>query len=689
MPREVLGTCHHDCPDSCGWVVTVDDDGRATRMRGNPDHPYSRGELCPKVNRFLSRVYSPDRILHPLLRVGTKGEGRFERVTWDDAMAVVADRMNAAIERHGSTTVLPWWSAGNQSVLSNGSLAIRFFTRLGSTMPTGSLCGAVAKAGFASTVGSGRGMEPTDVRHSRLIILWATNTRLTNRHLWPFVEEARDAGAQVVVIDPVRTITADSADWFVQPMPGTDVALMLGMMHVLVRDGLIDHDYVERYAVGYEQLRVRLDEWPPERAAAICGIEVAHIERLATMYGTIRPAAIRTLIGAEHREHGAMVFRTMACLPVLVGAWRDRGGGLARSVGSWTDASVDAMAVSTLPGRQTAPVRTMSVNHLGRALTDERLDPPISVLVAWNGNPLVSVPQAELIRRGLERENLFCVVHEQFMTDTARYADVVLPATTQIEQLDAVTSWGSLHVGLNRPAIDPLGEAVSNTELFRRLSAAMGYTEPELHETDGQMLEAVLAPLGDARRADLDRDGFVRVVETDDLRPYAEGGFGTPSGKAELYSEALARLGHEPLPTYEPPIEGPGGDPSLASRFPLVLVTPKTHARFLNTSYSHLPGHGDREGGNHIELDVIDAAARRIVDGDTVRVFNDRGSLTLTARLVDRLRPGLVSVPFGWWDADAAGGTANSLANDTLTDWGGGVAFFDTLVEVELATTSH
>ncbi len=490
---------------------------------------------------------------------------------------------------------------------------------------------------------------------------------------------------QVVVVDPVRTVTAEAADWFVQPLPGTDVALMLGMMHVLVRDDLVDHDYVSRYSVGFDELRGRIDEWPPDRAASVCGVDVEDIERLATMYGTIRPAAIRTLIGAEHREHGAMLFRTMACLPVLVGAWRDRGGGLARSVGSWTDAAVDGMSVMTLPGQHVPPVRTMSVNHLGRALTDETLDPPVSVLVAWNGNPLVSVPQAELTRRGLERDDLFCVVHEQFMTDTARYADVVLPAATQIEQLDVVTSWGSLHLGLNRPAITSPGEAVPNTELFRRLSAAMGYTEPELYETDEELLEQVLAPLSEAMRADLDRDGFVRVQQEEDLRPYAEGGFDTPSGKAELYSDTLARRGHEPLPTYVHPVEGPGGDPSLTSRFPLVLISPKTHTRFLNTSYSHLPGHGDREGGNRVELDEVDAAERGIVDGDTVRVFNDRGSLTLTARLVERLRPGLAAVPFGWWDADAAGGTANSLANDTLTDWGGGVAFYDTLVQVELA----
>jgi anaerobic selenocysteine-containing dehydrogenase len=489
-----------------------------------------------------------------------------------------------------------------------------------------------------------------------------------------------------VVIDPVRTVTAEEADWFLQPLPGTDVALMLSMMHVLIRDGLVDRDYIDAHAVGFDQLAERVAAWPPDRGAQVCGLDAVDIEELATRYGTTRPAAIRTLIGAEHHEHGAMLFRTMACLPVLVGAWRDRGGGLARSVGSWTEPAVDALGVVALPDHRGPSPRQLSVNHLGRALTDASLDPPVTVLFAWNGNPLVSVPQAELIRRGLERDDLFTVVHEQFVTDTARYADVLLPAATQIEQLDVVTPWGSLYLGLNRPAIAPPGEAVPNTELFRRLSTAMGYSEPELQQSDEALLEQVLAPLDPTMRADLDRDGFVRVLPEEDLRPYANGGFETPSGKAELFSERLAREGHDPLPDHVPPIEGAGGDPALTSRFPLVLITPKQHTRFLNTSYTHLPGHGDREGGNRLELDRFDARARGIADGDQVRVFNDRASLTLEARVVVRLRPGLVSIPFGWWDADAAGGTANSLCNDTLTDWGGGVAFYDTLVEVERAT---
>ncbi|HKY17064.1 MAG TPA: molybdopterin-dependent oxidoreductase, partial [Microthrixaceae bacterium] len=441
ISAEVLGTCHHDCPDSCGWIATVDD-GVVTRLRGNPSHPYSRGELCPKVNRFVDRVYSPERILTPLLRTGDKGAGDFRPASWDEALALISTRIREAIGRHGGETVYPWWDAGNQSSLSIGSLHRRFLSRLGSSRLTGSLCGDSAREGVAATYGSGRGMDPLDVRNSRLILLWGTNTRLTNRHLWPFVEEARANGARVVVIDPISTITAESADLHLQPLPGTDVALMLSMMHVLVRDDLIDHDYLDRHTVGFEQLAERVAGWPPDRGADLCGVAADEIERLALDYGSTRPVAIRTLIGAEHREHGAMIFRTMACLPLLVGAWRDLGGGLCRSVGTWTRQAIDAAALAGPNLGASQSRRGLNMNHLGRHLTDADLDPPVTVLLAWNGNPLVSTPNAELIRRGLERDDLFTVVHEQFMTDTARYADVVLPATTQLEQLDVVPSWG-------------------------------------------------------------------------------------------------------------------------------------------------------------------------------------------------------------------------------------------------------
>jgi anaerobic selenocysteine-containing dehydrogenase len=674
----VLGTCHHDCPDSCGWEVTVED-GVATKLRGNSEHPFSQGELCPKVNRFLDRVYSPDRILHPLRRSGPKGTREYEQISWDEALAEISDRWTAAIDRHGSETVLPWWDAGNQSLLSMGYLDQRFLTRLGATRLVGSLCGGTSRVGYSATNGTGKGMDPLDVRHSKLILLWGTNTRLTNRHLWPYIEEARADGAEVVVIDPIRTVTADAADHFVQPMPGTDVALMLAMMNVLIRDDLIDHDYVEQHALGYDELVNRARDWSPERAAQVCGLEASQIEWLATAYGTTRPVAIRTLIGAEHHEQGAMFFRAMACLPTLVGAWRDRGGGLARSTGAWTgdvvaDSVDDLSAYSSGTSR-----RAYNMNHLGRTLTDPEMDPPVTALLVWNGNPAVTVPNTELIREGMSRDDLFIVVHEQFMTDTAAMADIVLPATTQIEQLDAVLPWGHLYVGMNHKAIEPLGETVSNSELFRRLSTAMGFTEPGLHADDEALLREALTPLGDDIDA-LFADGFWRLHVPQDLRPFAQGGFPTASGKAELRSDALERDGHDPLPQYSAADEGPTS--AISRQFPLQLASPKQHGRFLNTSYTHLPKHGPAEGSPYLELDPADAAERGIDDGDEVRVFNDRGSLTLAARVSDRLRPGLVAVPFGWWMADYGGGSVNSLTSDTLTDWGGGVAYGDTMVQV-------
>jgi len=672
--RTVLGTCHHDCPDSCGWIVTVHD-GVAVKLRGNPDHPYSQGELCPKVNRFLDRVYSPDRILTPLKRVGAKGEGRFEQLSWGEALSVTAERFGDIIDALGGEAILPWRDAGTQGVIQMSSLDRRFFAALGATEQTGSLCGATAGSGFAATTGSGRGADPTDACHSKLIILWATNTKLTNRHLWPFIEQAKDNGAVVVVIDPIKTATAEAADWFLQPLPGTDVALMLAMMHVLIRDGLIDRTYIDAHTTGFDELADRVAAWPPVRAADICGIDAGDIERLARMYGSTSPAMIRTLIGAEHHTNGAMFFRTLACLPTLTGSWQVLGGGLARSTGTYADANVDTSVFSP----QDAPMRRkLNMNHLGRVLTDPSLDPRIGALVVWNGNPLVTVPNAELIRQGLEREDLFTVVSEQFMTDTARYADIIFPATTQLEQLDAVAAWGHMYLGWNEPAIAPVGESVPNTELWRRLAHAMGLTDPALFEDDESLLLSAL------RGVDIDAirsDGFVRLDIPDEVLPYAAGAFPTPSGKASLYSSALGVDGHDPLPGFVPPSESPVGDPGR--RYRLALLTPKHHVRFLNSSYTQLPNHGPREGVPFVEMSAVDAQDRGLAPGSRARVWNDRASLELDVRVTDRVRPGVVVIPFGWWRSDHGDGpTANSLTNDSLTDWGGGVAYSETLVEV-------
>ena len=676
-PTTVLGTCHHDCPDSCGWVATVDE-GRVVQLRGNPAHPYSRGELCPKVNRFVDHVGAPDRLLQPLIRTGPKGGGRgaFRSATWDEALTVVVERVGDLIDRHGGETVLPNFSAGTQGLLQMTCLDRPFFAGLGASRIVGSVCGAVAGAGYAATYGSGRCADPSDLRHAQLVLLWGTNTRLTNRHLWPVVEEARRNGARIVVIDPMRTVTAESADWFVQPLPGTDSALVLGMLHVLVRDDLVDHDYVGRHTTGFAELAAHVADWTPERAGAATGLEPAEVEALGRAYGEARPAFIRTLIGAEHHEHGARFFRALGCLPLVTGSWRHLGGGLARSTSAWNDGPIDE-SVFDAP----RATRSFPVARLGHALTEGHPEggPPVHALFVWCSNPILSLPNAGAIQRGLARDDLFTVVSEQFLTDTARYADVIFPAASQLEQLDVVPAWGHLYLGWNEPAVDPPGEAVPNTELWRRLATAFGMTDLRFALDDEALIRLAVTGVD---VDELRREGFVRLPHPDPLLPYAEGGFATPSGKAELWAGDLHDGGAR-VPDHVVAEEGPPGladvDAAAAGPYPLALLTPKVHQRFLNTTYSD--HHGAREGGGPwVELDPADAAARGIAEGDVVRVRNDRGHLDLPARLSKRLRPGVALVPWGWWGEDRA---ANVLTSDRPTDWGDGVAYLDTRVEVE------
>jgi anaerobic selenocysteine-containing dehydrogenase len=680
MSVTVNGTCHHDCPDSCGWTVTVDDDGPervAVKLRGNPAHPYSYGELCPKVNRFLDRVYSPDRVLHPLRRVGPKGSGQFEQITWDDALDEIGRRLKAIVDEHGGEAIMPFSDAGNQSILATQGISSRLFHHIGATRLLRNICGPTVGAGVRMTNGSSLGGDAIDLEHSKLILIWGSNTKLTNRHLWPVIEKARANGAKLVVIDPIRTLTADDCDQFVQPLPGTDIAMMLAMMHVIIRDELIDHGWVAAHTLGFDELAASVADATPEWAARQCGIDAAVIEALAHEYATTRPAAIRTLIGAEHHENGAMFYRTLACLPALTGAWRDRGGGLFRSVGSWQDEIIDEAVLARpdlLAGRE---VRTFNMSRLGEILLEA--DPPVRAMIVWNSNPLVIVPNVEAARDGMARDDLFTVVHEQFITDTARYADIVLPATTHIEADDVTPAWGHLWMGWNEAAIEPLGESVSNTECFRRIAGAMGLTEPSLFDDDMTILRDCLPSVDvDALRA----DGWLKVPFPDNGTPWADGGFPSESGKVEFASATLERMGQPRLPVFVPPVEGPQGPD--AARFPLQLMTPKQHTRFLNSGYSDLPKHGPAEGGPFVELDAADAASRGLTAGSTARVYNDRASLELPVKITERLRPGVAAIPWGWWSKHHPDGkVANSLTNDTLTEWGGGVAYSDTLIQVE------
>jgi anaerobic selenocysteine-containing dehydrogenase len=664
-PTVIRGACPHDCPDTCAWEVTVAD-GVAEKLVGVKEHPLTRGGLCAKVSHYLERTYSPDRLLHPLIRSGPKGSGAFARASWDDALALVAERLRDVVDEHGGEAVLPYSFAGTQGLVQGQSMDRRFFAALGACRLERTICGQAAAAGQLEAAGTLVGLRPEDLAHSRLIVLWGTNTIVTNLHLWPVIQAARKERARVVVIDPLRTRTAAAADWHVRPLPGTDAALALGLMHVIVAEGLLDADYVERYTEGFDRLEVEVRDWTPARTAEVTGVPRAEIAALAREYATTRPAAIRRLIGIEHHREGARMVRTISCLPALTGAWRDRGGGILGPTAwaAWSPLDQDALAGPHPPTRKVNMVR------LGHALTD--LHPPVHALVVYNSNPATTAPDTAKVTRGLARDDLFTVVLEHFLTDTARYADVVLPATTQVEHVDLVPSWGHTYVTYNEPAIAPLGEALPNTEIFRRLAGAMGLDEGAFADSDEDLARAAVAgarwPMESIDFDELRAVGWAQADLPDDFRPFATGGFGTPSGRLRLWSEDLP-------PGYDPP---PGDDE------PLALMTAKSAHHFLNSTYANLPRHLAGEGEPLLELHPDDAAARGIADGDAVRVRNARGEVGARARIGDVVGRGVVALPSGWWATRSPGATAaNELTTDELTDRGGGGAFHGARVEVE------
>ncbi|MFM6932760.1 MAG: molybdopterin-dependent oxidoreductase [Novosphingobium sp.] len=674
QPSQIKGACGHDCPDTCGWVVTVDN-GRATALAGDREHPFTRGTLCAKVNHYLDRVYHPDRVLYPLRRVGPKGAGQFERVSWNEALRDIAAHWQAIIAEYGAEALLPYSSAGVQGLVQQASLDMRLFGALGASRLDRNICGAVAAAGMKATLGVGSGIDPEDVAHARLIVLWGTNTVVTNLHYWPLIKAAQKSGATLVVIDPVRTRTAQEADWHIQPLPGSDAALAMAVMHVMHRDGLVDEAYVRTHAVGYDELVTKLAGHSPEAMAPIIGLPAADIERFAQLYATTQPSLLRPLIGIEHHINGAMQFRAVSCLPVLSGAFRHRGGGIARSTHALHYAALDMAAVERPDLWQ--PARTLNMRDLGKDLCDPGLAPPVMALMVYGANPAVTIPNQVLVEKGLAREDLFTVVHDLFVTDTARFADYVLPATSQIEHLDLSPAWGHLYLALNRPAIAPPGEALSNTELFRRLAKALGRSEPWLYESDEAMIRAALASghpwLEGITYERLWDEGHVRLAAPDDWRPFAEGGFPTPSGKAELWSDTLATMGQEPLPDVG----------AIRREAGLQLITGKQHA-VLNSAYGHVEIHKKRAGTLFIELDPADAEARGLNEGILVRVHNALGEVHALCRVSDRLRRGIAWMPFGHLeDASGVRRGVNVLTDEAPTDWGGGTGYYDAFVEVE------
>jgi anaerobic selenocysteine-containing dehydrogenase len=679
----VRGACPHDCPDTCAMLVTVEN-GRAVEVRGAPDHPPTDGTLCTKVARYLERTYSDERVLHPMKRVGRKGEGRFARIGWDEAIDTIAAKFSAiARSPDGPQAIVPYSYAGTMGILQYGSMDRRFFHRLGASLLDRTICATAGKAGWVATIGAAMGTDVLQFENSRLILIWGSNAIVSNLHFWSRAQEAKRRGAKLVAIDPYRSQTAEKCDEHIALIPGTDAALALGMMHVLIGEGLVDRDYIGRHTVGFDALQARAAEFPPERVARICGIARESVIDLARAYGTTKPAAIRLNYGMQRHAGGGNAVRAVACLPALVGAWRDpAGGALLSSSGTYP---VDSAALERPDLMHGAP-RTINMSTIGDALLEAK-DPPIRAIYVYNSNPVAVAPESAKVEAGFAREDLFCVVHEIFQTDTADYADIVLPATTQLEQLDIHGSYGHLYALANNPSIAPIGEAKPNTEVFRRLAARMGFSEPCFRDSDDDLARQAFMK-DHPRAAGIDWDtlktaGFQRLAVPATYAPFADGNFPTPSGKCEFYSETLAREGHDPLPTFVPPRESVASNPALARRYPLAFISPPAR-NFLNSSFANLPTFVAEEKAPRLDLNPVDAAPRAIVSGDRVRIFNDRGSFTATARVTDRARSGVVVSPSVWWKKlSPDGANANNVTSQALTDLGRAATFYDCLVEVE------
>jgi anaerobic selenocysteine-containing dehydrogenase len=727
MKRMVHAACPHDCPDACGVLITVED-GRATRIQGDPTHPVTRGFLCAKVAKYLDRVYSLDRVLYPMRRrknapkgEGHKGAGDFERISWDAALDQICERFRRIAKEFGPEAILPYSYGGTLGVLNGASMDRRFFHRLGASQLNRTICATAGGDALISVLGVKEGTEPEQFRHSRYILAWGANIHGANVHLWPFIEEARRAGAKLVVIDPYRTRTAACADWYLPIHPGTDVALALGMMHVILGENLHDADYVARHTLGFEELRKRVQGYPPERVAAWTGIAAADIVKLAREYATCRPAAIRVNYGVQRSENGGMAMRSIAMLPCITGSWKEVGGGLQLSTsgGFPLDKAAlerpDLMKSSPL-GR---PARLVNMTELGKVLTSPG-SPPVQALFVYCSNPAAIAPNHNDVVRGLRRDDLFTVVHEQFFTDTTDYADLVLPATTFFEHKDLQASYGHYYLQMSEQAIAPLGECRSNVETFRALALRMGFEDECFRQSEDEMMDLALAS-GHPRLAGIDRqrleaEGHVRLNLPNchperaalasegpgraDSRtreasasaaesakgahpyflPFAAGKFPTPSGKAELYSDALAAQGLDPVASFVPPRESRHSE--LARQFPLELLARKAD-NFLNSSFCNVESLQPLEHPELLELHADDAAARAIRDGDRVRVFNQRGEILLTARLNGAVPRGVVAARLNWAKLTPGGRNINVLTSERLTDIGAAATFYSTLVEVE------
>ena len=730
MKRVVHAACPHDCPDACGVLITIED-GRATRIQGDPKHPVTRGFLCAKVAKYLDRVYSPDRVLYPMRRVKPKGaasverrasspgqavapsaEGAFERISWDEALDEITHRLRRIIAEYGSESILPYSYGGTLGALNGAAMDRRFFHRLGASQLERSICSSAGEEGLKSVIGVKLGTEPEQFAHSRTIIAWGSNIHGNNVHLWPFIEAARRQGAKLVVIDPYRTRTAKCADWYLPIHPGTDAALALGLIHVIINENLFDADYVSRYTIGFEDLKARAQQYPPEKVAHWTGISAGDIRKLAREYATARPSVIRVNYGIQRSDRGGMSMRAVTMLPCLIGSWKEIGGGLQLSLSGAFGLNREALEMPELMRKALGrPARTVNMVQLGSALNSlivPKMVPPIQALFVYNSNPAAVCPNHNEVVRGLMRPGLFTVVHEQFFTDTTDYADIVLPATTFFEHKDLQTAYGHYYLQVSNEAMDPVGECRSNVEMFRALAERMGFEDDCFRETVDSMIDRALESpnpwLKGITRDRLEREHRIRLnfegaknhvgtaapgCPAAPFLPFAQGSFPTPSGKAEFYSETLKRQGLDPVVAFTPPDESRHGTGSQAAGFPLELLARKPD-NHLNSSFANLPPVRKLEPWiGDLEMHPSDAEARGVRDGNRVRVFNPRGEIVLRARIVDSqgngsVAPGVVAARLDWARFSPGGGNINVLTSEKLTDMGNAATFYSVCVEVEL-----
>lgn len=676
------GCCPLDCPDTCAWVATIEN-GKATKLMGARDHPYTRGALCVKVSKYIDYTRHSDRVTAPLIRTGKKGSGEFRRASWDEALGLIAERFQKDIDQYGGESIWPHMLTGHFGFI-NGifGAGYRLFNYLGASQNAVTNCSISGDMGIKYTVGYSE-LEPMAIRHANLIILWGTNTISTNQHLRPFLEEARrERGAKIICIDPVRTKTAEFADEHVMIRPGTDGALAFGIMNAIVAGGLHDQAFIDTHTIGWDQLRPRIEAFSTGRAADITGIPEAKIIELAERIASAKPCAIRTMQGLQRHGGGGMAIRAIACIPSITGDWQYPGGGFVYSCGGYFKANFDALHRPDL--RKNKDARVLPVTRTAEALLDLK-DPPVKSLFVWSGNPLVSAPDTGRIKKGMERDDLFTVVADHFMTETARYADVFLPCTMQLEHDDLHRAWGHLYVAWNQKAVDPPGDCLPMAEIFRRLARKMGLEEPALYASDAELAEAALSSDHDGMKGitldRLQKEGFLRQNYSETL-PRSEFGFTTPSGKIEFYSEAMKEYGFDPVPTFAEPYEALSQDRNTIRQYPFALVTPASHY-FLNSVFANFAPSTSRQGEQSVSMNMEDASEKGLRDGELVRVHNARGAYHARLIVTEGLPRGVVASPKGQWSGpDGTLANVNAVVAERDSDMGQGAVFNDNRVDV-------